>query len=118
MAINVKEIFKHRSRICVVVEITKKYNINPYCNGYVSTQNQHKGRNYDDFINRINCEELTYSGDLSHLKLKHVLMTKNMWFLGFDSMHFWNIKNPVTQTFEKVKERTIKLADEMIQKGI
>jgi hypothetical protein len=117
------EIFKHKGRICVVIRMKGIENISrefweggvisdsDYCNGYVQTLDKNYGKDYEEFENKIKTDMLTYSGDLSGF-------FDGIWFLGFDSAHVWNEKNPKTKTFEYVKEKTKKLCEEMVKKGI
>jgi len=108
-------IFKHKGRICVVIEMLwmASLKVSPYCNGYVEVSAKNKGKNYDNFIDRIETDELTFSGDLSRFNLG-----KKLWFFGFDSAHFWNDAQPESKTFKSVKARTSKLCEEMVKKGI
>ena len=80
-------------------------------NGYVEIK-EHK--HYDELIGQVNTDELTFSGDLEHLGEKKL---KGKWFVGFDSAHSHNLDNPISQTFDSVKEITIKLAEELIKLG-
>ena len=105
------EIFKHKGRICVVLQMKGFGRISDYCNGYVETDPKNYGKSEDLFIDKIKTEELTYSGDLNGL-------FDGIWFLGFDSAHHRNEINPETKTFTFVKNKTKKLCEEMIKKGI
>ena len=119
----VKEVFKHRGRTCVILELGFETQASlsirlggfgapsSFHNGYVSVAPRHKGIDYDKFINKIDVEELTFSDNLEYEGID-----KELWFLGFDTVHAYNIK--ATQTFEYAKKQTIKLADEMVDKGI
>jgi hypothetical protein len=119
----VVDVFKHRGRTCVIVSIEWNPNIlartkciTNYHNGYVSVAPRHKGLDYVEVAKRIEADELTYAGTLDTLDDDRI--SKTMWFLGFDSAHFWNDLKPKSKTFESVRKRTIKIADEMIRKGI
>ncbi|RLI85229.1 MAG: hypothetical protein DRO76_05790 [Candidatus Altiarchaeales archaeon] len=111
----VKEVFKVGRRICVVVEMDIS-SVGKYHNGYVSVLKKNYGKHYSDFIDRIETDELTYSGNLDHFKDKRI--PEKVWFFGFDSAHYWNKLHPESKTFESVKARTILLAKEMIKKRI
>ena len=116
------EVFKHKGRICVVIQMQGI--VNPartfwegsssaadYCNGYVETLPKNYGEDYEKFEKKIRTDMLTYSGDLNGL-------FDGIWFFGFDSAHAWNDENPETKTFEYVKEKTKKLCEEMVRKRI
>jgi len=103
------EIFKHKGRICVVMEYVSFGG--SYCNGYVQTLAKNYGKDYNKFVSRIETDELTYAGNLGGL-------FDGIWFFGFDSAHLWNDEVPESKTFESVKERTKKLAEEMVAKRI
>ena len=100
------EIFVHKGRICVVVNMD-----NSYHNGYIQVLPKNQGKDYERFVKKIKTDELTYSGDLHGL-------FNGIWFFGFDSAHSWNDMHPETKSFESVKERTIKLCEEMVRKKI
>ena len=111
----VVDVFKHKTRLCVVVQM-HMMSMADFCTGYVQTLKKNYGRSYNDFISEIDADELTYGGELSHLKDERI--PNGLWFFGFDSAHIWNDENPETKTYASVKERTIKMADEMIKKRI
>jgi hypothetical protein len=106
MRIKAMEVFVHKGRICVVVNMDDKYH-----NGYVQVLPKNKGKDYEEFVDKIETVELTYSGDLKGL-------FDGVWFFGFDTAHFWNDLHPETKTFEWVKKQTIKLCEEMKRKRI
>ncbi len=112
--VKVRDVFKHRGRACVVVRMGLR-GMGEYHNGYVSVAPRHRGKHYNDFISRIKTDELTFGGGLSHLEDKRI---PKAYFLRFDSMHYWNDKNPISKTFGMVRKRTIELANEMVDKGI
>ena len=117
------EIFKHKKRICVVLQLSffentlREFLEGPilskedYCTGYVEVLHKNYGKSYMDFLDKIKTEELTYSGDLGGL-------FDGVWFFGFDTAHSYNDMYPETKTFEYVKKRTIELCEEMIKKKI
>lgn len=105
-----KEVFKHKGKICVIVEMNMVLPIGQYHNGYVEIK---KHKHYDELIDKINADELTFSGELDYLNKE----LKGKWFLGFDSVHGWNMQQPESQTFDSVKKRTIQLAEELIKLG-
>jgi hypothetical protein len=114
----IKEVFSYRRRTLVIVEIL---NVPTVCapsgschNGYVSVARRNKGVGYE-LVSRIKSVELTYTGMLNHFKDKRI---PNAWFLGFDTLHYWNGEHPASQTFGAVHKKTIELADEMIRKRI
>lgn len=110
------DVFKHKGRTIVIVKsMFSSAFIGIYHNGYVSTRKSNEGRGYDEFVSKIDTDELTFSGTLKHLKDKKI---PNLWFMGFDSAHYWNTENRESQTFESVRKRAIKLAEEMIRKGV
>ena len=111
----VADVFKVKRRVCVVVKMNL-YGFGQYHNGYVSVSKKHQEANYDDFISKIETDELTFAGDLNHLEDERI--PKDVWFFGFDSAHAWNREHPGSTRFESVKERTIKLAQEMMAKRI
>lgn len=129
MTVNV---FDYKERICVVIKMTSLSGLAPhgYHNGYVSVKEENKEKDYNEFVSNIETDEFTFSGTLKHLngamnrqhgtqeELNDERLSQDTWFLGFDSLHLWNSENPQSQTYESVKERTIALADEMIEKGI
>jgi hypothetical protein len=123
----VKEVFTHKKRLCVVLLMRWQENWartlwdgaiggQDYCNGYVQVLEKNKGKHYDDFADKIKTDELTFSGDLDNIEQQQV--PKGTWFLGFDSAHAWNDMQPESKTFESVKQRTMKLADEMVRRRI
>ena len=105
---NLVNAFEYRGRICVVKKSSWGYH-----NGYVEVLAENSGLGYSDFITRIDTDELTFGGYLYNPGIP-----EGMWFFGFDSGHYWNDKNPKSQTFVSVRERTKQLADEFIEKGI
>ena len=107
----IKEIFEHKGRTCLVVEMNIRM-VGAFHNGYVEVSNKNKDKSYHDFVDQIQTDELTFSGKLEDERLK------DKYFLGFDSCHFWNDKKPESKTFESVKDRTIELCEEMIKGGI
>ena len=112
---NIKEVFKHRGRTCVVIEMSLM-GVGSYHNGYVSVAPRNKRKSYNDFIERIETDELTFSGNMNYVEDKRI--PKDKFFLGFDSAHYWNDEKPESKTFKSVKKRTMELADEMVRKGI
>ena len=111
----VADVFKIKRRVCVVVKMNL-YGFGEYHNGYVSVSKKHQEAGYDDFISKIETDELTFGGDLNHLEDERI--PKDISFFGFDSAHAWNQENPESATFQSVRERTIKLAQEMMAKRI
>ena len=102
------EQFEHKGRTCVVI---RSDILETSHNGYIQTKDN-KHVDYDDYISKIETDELTYSGDLSHFGIK------DKFFVGFDSSHYWNTRATGSQTFESVKDRTIKICEEMVTQGI
>jgi len=102
------EIFRHKKRICVVRELTR-CDDSTYCCGYVETLPRNKGKSYTQFVDKIETDELTYSGNLFGL-------FDGVWFFGFDSAHVWNDEK--SRSFKSVKKRTKKLCEEMVKKRI
>lgn len=93
----------------------KKLSKNKIKIGYISIQ----FRSYNLFINQINSEELTFSGYLDSYKDNFKINGKGwskIYFFGFDSAHLQD--DAVSKSYESVKYRTIKLANEMIKKGV
>jgi hypothetical protein len=82
----------------------------PFHNGYVEISKKNIGKDYMDFIDKIETDGLTFSGHLEDFG--------DVWFLGFDSAHAWNDEQPESKTFAVVKEKTIKLCEEMLRKKI
>lgn len=115
MNFEVKDVFKVKRRTCVVVKINMQ-GFGQYHNGYVSVSKKNQGANYDDFTRKIETDELTFGDKLNYLKDERI--PKDAWFFGFDSAHAWNQSNPESTTFESVKARTTKLAQEMMSKRI
>ena len=117
------DLFTHRGRVCVIVLMSAprpsilwrqdSYQATPYHNGYVSVMSVNHGVKDNKLRSKIKTCGLTYSGDLNLF-----WDNTNLWFIGFDTTHVWNYKKPETQTYEYVKKVTIKLANEMIRKGI
>jgi hypothetical protein len=56
-----------------------------------------------DFIKSV---DLTFIGNLP-------FFDKNIRFIGFDSVHAWNLSNPESRTAEAVKKNVMRLAKEM-----
>jgi len=110
----VKDIFVHKGRTCVVMEMHFGTSIvGSHHNGYVETiLEKVTNKTYDKYCSKIDTDELTFSGELPIKKLK------GKKFFGFDSGHFWNTQNPQSQTRYAVKKKTIKLCEEMVKKGI
>jgi len=108
----IKEIFVHKNRVCMVIEMRFLLtpSIGTYCNGYVQTLPKNKGKSYDRFNRRIKTEELTFGGTYEWLP--------DMYFFGFDTVHSWNDIHPESKTFKNVKKKTIELCEEMVKKGI
>jgi len=75
-----------------------------YHNGYVELKE--KNYNYEDLQDFVKSVELTFSGNLP-------FFNKNIIFIGFDTNHAWNWKNPESRTAEKVKKDVIRLAEEI-----
>ena len=125
MMIKIKEIFDFKGRMCVVVEMLAAeetmfssllHSIWPFHNGYVEVLKKNKGKDYQKFIDMIDTDELTFSGNFDYIKNDRI--PKDKWFFGFDSAHYQNEEHPESKTFENVKKRTIELAEEMIRKRI
>lgn len=123
----VTDVFTHKKRLCVVIELAWQPNYartlwegniggQDYCNGYVQVSTKNIGKHYDDFADRIKTDELTFSGTLEYLKDQRI--PDSTYFLGFDSAHAWNDAQPESKSCASVKERTIKLAEEMVRKRI
>lgn len=108
----IREIFKHKGRTCVIIEIHMGP-VGNWHNGYVETIKKIVNKRYAE---NIDTDDVTFSGSLYDISKKNGLKGKK--FLGFDSGHYWNIKNQKSQTFREVKERTIRLCEKMIIKGI
>lgn len=127
-----EESFEHEGGTCVIVsstpgnklEVAFKKVINDrsvftgkFHNGYVQTLDKNKGEGYDQFNhntpNRITTVELTYAGPLDYYGFP-----EDMWFLGFDTDHLYNVENPHTQTLGSVKDKTKELCEEMVEKEI
>ena len=123
-------VFKHRGRICLVIELKDFSNIareliegeripsGTYCCGYVEVSAKNKGKSYNEFIGRIDTDELTFSGNFKKLIEEKMDVDEDIWFFGFDSAHYWNNNKPDSKTFTFVKGKTIELCNEMIKKGI
>jgi len=75
-----------------------------YHNGYVELKE--KNYDYQDLQDFVKSVELTFSGNLP-------FFNKNIIFIGFDTNHVWNWKNPESRTAENVKKDVIRLAEEM-----
>ena len=77
---------------------------------------------YDVFNKKINSEKLTFSGRLTlsvhtdKLKGMYASAFYRLYFFGFDSNHFGD--NEFSKSQEAVKNRTMLLANEMVEKGI
>jgi hypothetical protein len=114
------EQFKYRRRLCVIVKVLNVLSQaapTGFChNGYVAVIPRNVRKGYESFGHRIHTEELTYAGKLGFFHKGNI--PKNQWFLGFDTLHYWNGEHPRTQTYAHVKRQIMKLADEMIRKRI
>ena len=123
----VREVFTHANRLCVVVELEGFENWarsftegdtshSNYCNGYAQALNEeNKSKDYDD-IKGITADELTFAGTLDNLNDSRI--PKDTYFFGFDSAHVWNDMNPESKTCKAVKQRTMKLAEELEAQNI
>jgi hypothetical protein len=113
------EQFEYRRRLCVIVKVINvpvSAAPNGFChNGYVSVIPRNRRRDYGNF-SRIHTVELTYAGNLHFFKKSNI--PKSQWFLGFDTLHYWNGEHPSSQSYAHVKRQIKKLADEMIRKRI
>jgi len=110
----IKEIWKHRNRTCIIMEMRicmEKFGIGTFHNGYVETSKKNYGKDYEKLGKKINTEELTFSGNWKPT-------FSNMWFIGFDTGHYWNEINPESKTFKVVRVATERLCNEMIKKGV
>ena len=123
MAFKVVEMFDYKERTCVIVEVDYNINLfltmadgNPgeYHNGYASVKEENHGSDYDEFSHKISVDELTYSGSLEEFPE----VSKGLWFIGFDSAHYWNNKDPESKTLKSVKKRLKKMVDEMVESKI
>ena len=128
---SVKAVFQYRNRWIAIIEMDYNYNpartflegsalAIPHHNGYVSVikRRQKQEPHYDRVIKSIKADELTFSGRLDDLPDKEIQDNlKGIWFFGFDSMHAWNDMNPESKSFDSVKARAKKMADEMIEGG-
>lgn len=83
-------------------------------NGYVSVAPRNFGVDYEKAQKRIGAEGLTWAGPLDI----HDSYDGHGWFLGFDTMHAWNMERPESMTYASVRAKTIELANEMVDKGI
>jgi len=122
MTAQIVDKFKHKGILCVIVKIDRsdiaklsiikkqgKIKMSDFFhNGYVNIK---QNFDYEDIVEYINSVELTYSGKLNRLDKS----LKDMWFIGFDTAHYWNEQNPETQTKEAVKQKTIELCEELIK---
>jgi hypothetical protein len=117
----VVEIFKHRNRNCVIVRVSNVHRTNApkgfYHNGYVSVRPVNSGIHYSKLDRRIKSVELTYSDHLGKI-MKLPVYLWDAWFIGFDTVHYWNSKHPSSQTAKAAKAVAITLADEMIAKRV
>ena len=98
--------FKYGGRKCVVL---KGGTISPYHNGYVKLFDDEIKESYNDMD--IDCVEITFGGKLG-LKEKKI----NGWFCGFDTAHYYNIQNPITQTKDYVIMKCKELVRELNKK--
>ena len=102
-----------------VIDFNKKFH-----NGYVqiadspdkvevrngtSPFSKYMDMNYTEWDKKISTVELTYSGRLPD---------QEGYWIGFDTAHAWNFKNPQSQTLESVKKKIKKLIDEIEKKGL
>lgn len=100
----------YKGRICVVVCCSP----GGYHNGYVSTLS--KVSYSDKNMNDIETDELTFDGDLDSYEDNRI--PKGTWFVGFDTAHARNDRRPETKTYLWTHHTTLKLANELIAKGI
>ncbi|KKL78043.1 hypothetical protein LCGC14_2028770 [marine sediment metagenome] len=107
------EVFKHRRRTCVVVRVNLM-GIGVFHNGYAQVQPRHKGIDYNDLLDRITTDELTFSGELT---FDHADIA-GRGFVGFDTAHHHNRLYPETTTQERVRAKTVSLCNELIEKNI
>ena len=120
-------LFYYKDRAIVIVQC--KWNkkvikvapgLRDYCNGYVSVKKKWYHRwwkpDYRIIEDLFNTEELTFSGYLGDLPNLPTHLA-GVWFVGFDSAHYWNIQNPESATEKAVTKRAKKLCNEMIKKG-
>jgi hypothetical protein len=113
--------FHHKGLLCAIVKMKfdelekskigkewkktlKNMIIAEYHNGYVELKESIY--DYQDLGEFIKSVELAFSGNLP-------FFDKNIKFVGFDTNHAWNWKNPKSRTAEAVRKDVIRLADEM-----
>ena len=111
----VVDVFTHDGRCCVVVRRDLAF-VKTFHNGYVSVLLANSGTSYDEYVGQITTDELTFAGELDWLNDERI--PPKTWFVGFDSCHYRNDENPASKTFGPVRERTIRLANEMAEKHI
>lgn len=101
------EEFTFNRRKCVIVKVEGADNTTSGHNGYVEVKNK-KVQGYNTIAPWVEADELTFYGSLEHFGLP-----KDMFFVGFDSLHVWNDHKPESKTLDAVKKRTIALAKEL-----
>lgn len=100
----------YKGRRYVVIQIEGNPYFSSYCNGYVELHEDEILKDYNNYD--IKSDEITFHGELCELK---GFDPKNMFFIGFDSAHFWNDENPESKTPEYVEKTCKKIIDEVLK---
>jgi len=111
MPFELVETFRHRNRTCIIVRNNMIDEMSH--NGYVTVAPRNHGCDYIKVNRRINTKCLTFAGTLPVFGFHD-----HQYFVGFDTMHLRKDVNPEIKTYASVRAKTIKLADEMVEKGI
>lgn len=120
-----KEVFEYKGKVCAIVETNI---LGIAHNGYVEYPEPKKKEtkelpsskrkidvSYDKIMEEYDNRgkglnvELTF-GDRLDITYDDPRL-KDKFFVGFDTLHIWNERNPYSKTFEAVKEETKKLCD-------
>lgn len=65
---------------------------------------------YDKLNTVIETVELTFCGEMSN--------GPDGYWIGFDTLHIWNEKNPETKSHKSVRRKTFELIDELDSKNV
>jgi len=105
------EQFTCKGRRCVILQMNalRVAGMNQYHNGYVQVFPEEILKDYFDY--HFHTEEITFQGKI---KLKGV--NANTTWIGFDTVHAHNMKNPSSQTAEAVKLSILNLVKELENK--
>ena len=106
------KMINYKERRCVIILLDRSPYQKPFHNGYVELKNSEVKKHYDDY--NIECEELTYQGNLDFGKELNAADGKT--YIGFDTVHGWNDNHPESKSIESVEKVCKKIVDELTKR--